>query len=137
MSVHLKCDRCGEQEPTSGVMLFAELTGPAIPTARPELPEGWRRPRIPNEDGSAWDRELCPGCARALMLFMTGAPLVAERDGRPVPDLGTGARPAQLCPDCGHLRHADPCPDQVAEVGPCGCKTLTPLERMKELGIDD
>lgn len=72
MSVHVKCDRCGTQAQVSGVMLFAGLTGPAIPTARPELPDGWRRPRIPHEDGSSWDRELCPACMSDLTRFMEG-----------------------------------------------------------------
>ena len=137
MSVKIECDRCGAQEQTSGVMLFAGTCGPGIPTARPGLPDGWTRPRLPNEDGSADHRELCPDCKRALLLFMTGAPLVAEKSGQPVPDLGTGARPAQDCPDCGHLRHSGPCPDEVAEVGPCGCMRLASRELMKELGIND
>jgi len=78
MSVHLKCDRCGNQERTSGVMLFAGLTDPAIPTARPELPDGWTRPRLPHEDGSAWDRELCPECKADLIRFMAGAVLAPD-----------------------------------------------------------
>lgn len=72
MSVHLECDRCGFQEQTGSVMLFAGLTGPGIPTARPELPDGWTRPRLPNEDGSADERELCPGCKADLFAFMKG-----------------------------------------------------------------
>jgi ribosomal protein L32 len=167
VSVHVKCDRCGSQEKTSGVMLFAGLTGPGIPTARAELPDGWRRPRIPHEDGSAWDRELCPDCTADLFRFMAGAVLApdeadecpdcghvhvgkrcmhrgpagycrcVERSSAPAPDLGTGPQPDQVCPDCGYLRHGDPCSDQVPEVGPCGCKLLTPRAQRKELGIDD
>lgn len=169
MSVKVECDRCGTQEKTPGVMLFAGHCGPGIPTARVELPDGWRRPRIPHEDGSAWDRELCPDCTADLFRFMDGAVLAPdEADACPdcdhvhpggvcraltmpgapgdvdecgctegVPDLGTGARPDQICPDCGHLRHGDTCPDPVPEVGPCGCKLLTPREQRKELGIDD
>ncbi|MFH8805195.1 hypothetical protein ACH4F6_37595 [Streptomyces sp. NPDC017936] len=75
MSVHLECDRCGQQEQTSSVMLFAGTCGPGIPTARPELPAGWVRPRLPNEDGSADYRELCPGCRTDLLNFMKGVAL--------------------------------------------------------------
>jgi hypothetical protein len=149
MSVLVKCDRCGNQEKTSGVMLFAGLTGPAIPTARPELPDGWTRPTLPHEDGSAWQHELCPACKADLIRFMAGAPVVEDSElasqvmglakpgGRPAPDLGTGTRPDQICPDCGHLRHSGSCPDQVPEKGSCDCGLLTTLRRMKELGIDD
>ena len=77
MSVLLECDRCGEQEKTSSVMLFAGLTGPSIPTARPELPDGWTRPRLPTEDGELRDRELCPGCKADLIAFMVGRPFAA------------------------------------------------------------
>jgi hypothetical protein len=73
VSVLLECERCGAQEKTSSVMLFAGLTGPGIPTARPELPDGWTRPTLPHEDGSAWPTELCPQCKRDLLAFMDGA----------------------------------------------------------------
>lgn len=121
MSVKLECDRCGAQEKTSGVMLFAGLTGPAIPTARPELPDGWTRPRLPAEDGSAWDRELCPTCKRALLDFMAGAQL----DEATRPD-----RPAEDCPDCGHVAHSKPCreltmPGAPGDVDECGCGETT------------
>jgi hypothetical protein len=72
MSVHLECDRCGFQEQTGSVMLFAGLTGPGIPTAKPELPDGWTRPRLPTEDDELRDRELCPGCKADLFAFMRG-----------------------------------------------------------------
>lgn len=130
----MECDRCGFQEQTSGVMLLARIVGPGIPSMRPELPDGWTRPRLPNEDGSADDRELCPGCKADLFRFMAGAQVTDTRDADRVAD---EALSAQVCPGCGHLRHSDACPDYVAEVGACGCKELTPRERMKELGIDD
>jgi hypothetical protein len=123
----LECDRCGFQEQTGSVMLFAGLTGPGIPTARPELPDGWTRPRLPTEDGELRDRELCPGCKGDLFAFMRGVAI----PGRTVQSAGE-----QVCPGCGHLRHSDPCPDHVPGVGPCGCKELTSRERMKELRID-
>lgn len=112
MSVKLECDRCGVQEQTSGVMLFAGLTGPAIPTARPELPDGWTRPRLPHEDGSAWDRELCPKCKADLIRFMAGA-LIAPDE-------------ADECPDCGHVHPGTSCreltmPGAPGDVDECGC----------------
>jgi hypothetical protein len=172
MSVNVECDRCGFQEQTSGVMLFAGLTGPAIPTARPELPDGWTRPALPTEDGELRKQELCPGCKADLFRFMAGARVV---DVQPIPVRSTVCRSCghashdkpcreltmpgapgdvdecgclagvdtaealseQLCPDCGHLRHSDPCPDHVSEVGPCGCKSLTPRNEMERLGVDD
>lgn len=117
MSVKLECDRCGAQERTSGVMLFAGLTGPAIPVARPELPEGWTRPRLPHEDGSAWDHELCPACRSDLIRFLAGA-LIA-------PDV------ADECTDCGHLRHGTRCrelvmPGPPGDVDECGCVSGAP-----------
>jgi hypothetical protein len=144
MSVHLECDRCGFQEQTGSVMLFAGLTGPGIPTARPELPVGWTRPRLPTEDDELRDQELCPGCKADLFAFMRGVAV----PGRTVPvevcqgcghhaGEGCGCPPNRICPGCGHLRHADPCPDHVSEVGPCGCKELTTRKQMKELGIYD
>jgi hypothetical protein len=72
VSVYLECDRCGEQEKTRGVMLFAGLTGPSIPVARPELPDGWTRPTLPTKDGERREAELCPGCTTDLLAFMTG-----------------------------------------------------------------
>ena len=131
MSVKIECDRCGAQEQTSGVLLFAGLTGPAIPTARPGLPDGWTRPTLPEPDGSKWERELCPDCTADLIRLMAGAVLAPDEADEQM------ERPDQICPDCGHLRHSDPCPDEVSEVGPCGCRTLTPRSKMERLGIDD
>lgn len=112
MSVKLECDRCGNQEKTSGVMLFAGLTGPAIPTARAELPDGWTRPRLPHEDGSAWDHELCPQCKADLIRFMAGARLAPDE--------------ADECPDCSHVHSGKPCreltmPGAPGDVDECGC----------------
>lgn len=118
MSVHLECDRCGFQEQTSSVMLLAGTCGPGIPTVRPELPAGWTRPRLPNADGSADERELCPGCRAELLLFMTGAPVI---DVRPT------AAQTSVCRDCGHLVHeSTECPALTMPDGPgsartCGC----------------
>lgn len=181
MSVKVECDRCGAQEKTDSVMLFTRLVGPGLPKHQVPLPDGWTRPMMPNEDGSADERELCPACRADLVRFMDGQPVVDDselastvmriadpkvcracghrtHDGTPcceltmpgapgdvdecgctegVPDLGTGTRPAQICPDCGHLRHRDSCPDPVPEKGPCGCSRLTPHKLLKELGIDD
>lgn len=72
MSVLLECDRCGEQEKTGPVMLFAKLVGPGIPSARPELPDGWTRPSLPTADGEIREVELCPGCKADLFAFMAG-----------------------------------------------------------------
>lgn len=127
MSVKLECDRCGAQETTGSVMLLAGHCGPGIPTARPELPDGWTRPRLPHEDGSAWDQELCPACTADLFRFMTGLPVIGAL---------LSSRPSAICPGCGHLRHSVRCPDQVSEVGPCGCLDLTPANELKERGID-
>lgn len=80
MSVLLKCDRCGAQEQTSGVMLLAGHCGPGIPSLRPELPDGWTRPRLPNEDGSEDDRELCPQCKADLFRFMAGQPVIDDSE---------------------------------------------------------
>lgn len=123
MSVHLECDRCGFQEQTSGVMLLAGHCGLGIPTVRPELPDGWTRPRLPNEDGSADERELCPGCKADLFAFMRGVatPGRADEAQQPATCCACGR-----CPDCGQHRDGEG----------CGCKELTPRERMKELGID-
>lgn len=119
MSVHLECDRCGFQEQTSSVMLFAGTVGPGIPTARPELPDGWTRSRLPAEDGSAWDRELCPGCKAELLRFMAGAPVV---------DIRSVSEQSAVCRGCGHLVHqGTECPALTMPDGPgpartCGCK---------------
>ena len=85
MSVLLECDRCGEQEKTHGVMLFAGLTGPSIPTARPELPDGWTRPTLPTPDGELRAIELCPGCKAALFAFMAGRLAVTPAVEEPTP----------------------------------------------------
>lgn len=116
MSVKLECDRCGVQEKTSGVMLFAGLTGPSIPTARPELPDGWTRPTLPHEDGSAWKHELCPDCKADLFRFMAGQPVI---------DLPLPA--SKVCRACGHGAHAgEECreltmPGPPGDVDYCGC----------------
>lgn len=128
MSVYLKCDRCGAQEKTRAVMLFAGMAGPDISTARPELPDGWSRPTLPDPDGQAHQRELCPLCKSDLFRFMTGQPVIDAPLPVPAP---------QFCPDCDHLRHSVKCRDYVTEVGACGCPTLTTKEAMKELGIND
>ena len=118
MSVHLECDRCGFQEQTSSVMLFAGTCGPGIPTARPELPAGWARIRLPNEDDELRDRELCPGCKADLLRFMSGAQVI---DVRPA-----AVRPDAVCRACGHLTHDRPCraltmPGAPGDVDECGC----------------
>lgn len=105
MSVQLECDRCGFQEQTSGVMLFAGLTGPGIPTARPELPHDWTRPRLPTEDGELRDRELCPGCKEALLRFMDGAAIDK----------------ADECTDCGHVHPGRRCMSPAPGGYCCGC----------------
>ncbi len=116
MSVKLECDRCGVQEQTSGVMLFAGLTGPSIPTARPELPDGWTRPTLPHEDGSAWQHELCPACKADLVRFMAGQPVIDT----PLPS-------PRVCRACGHGTHAgEECreltmPGAPGDVDYCGC----------------
>lgn len=141
----MECDRCGFQEQTRSVVLFTGFTGPGIPTARPELPDGWTRPRLPTEDGELRDREMCPGCKEALLRFMGGAQVTDVRPAAGTVCRGCGHHSGEgcgcpsrlLCPGCGHLRHSDTCPDHVSEVGPCGCKELTSRHRMKELGIDD
>lgn len=78
MAVYLECDRCGEQEMTGSVMLFAGLTGPAIPTARPKLPDGWTRPQLPTEDGERRHQDLCPDCRADLLAFMRGSAVETE-----------------------------------------------------------
>lgn len=114
MSVHLECDRCGFQEQTRSVMLLAGLAGPGIPSMRPELPDGWTRPRLPNEDGSADDRELCPGCKADLFAFMRGV-VVPGRTAQ-----------TAVCRGCGHATHDKPCreltmPGAPGDVDECGC----------------
>lgn len=113
----MECDRCGFQEQTSSVMLLVRLVGPGIPSVRPELPDGWTRPRLPNEDGSADERELCPGCKADLFAFMRGAAVV-----RP----GT----TDVCRGCGHTVHDKPCreltmPGAPGDVDECGCDGRT------------
>ena len=115
MSVQMECDRCGFQEQTSGVMLFAGLTGPAIPTARPELPQGWTRPALPTEDGELRKRELCPGCKADLFAFMRGV-AVPGRTAQ-----------AAVCRGCGHAAHNKTCreltmPGAPGDVDECGCE---------------
>ncbi|QDN64407.1 hypothetical protein [Streptomyces sp. S1D4-14] len=117
MTVKLECERCGNQEQTSGVMLFAGLTGPAIPTARPELPYGWTRPKLPREDGSAWYTDLCPACKADLLRFMAGAVLALDE--------------ADACTDCAHHKHVKPCreltmPGAPGDVDECGCTEGVP-----------
>lgn len=142
MSTVLECDRCGFQEQTGSVMLFAGLTGPGIPTARPELPDGWTRPLLPTEDGELRHRDLCTGCKTDLFGFMRGVAVPGQARGEAVcrgcghhAGEGCGCPPRLLCPGCGHLRHGGPCPDHVPEVGPCGCKELTSRDELVKLGI--
>lgn len=118
MSVQLECDRCGFQEQTSGVMLLARFVGPGIPSLRPELPSGWTRPRLPNEDGSADDRELCPGCKADLFRFMAGGQVVDT--------------PPTVCRGCGHHEgEGCGCPPQRVSICPtCG---PMPLEQHPSL----
>lgn len=78
MSVHLECDRCGQQEQTGDVMVLARLVGPGLPTVRPELPDGWTRPQLPTEDGELRHRDLCPGCKADLFAFMRGLAVPGE-----------------------------------------------------------
>lgn len=75
MSYLAKCDRCGTQEPVKGVMVAAPAR--LLPTLRPELPDGWSRYRLPDADGSAWDRELCGNC-RADLIGWLGEPATHE-----------------------------------------------------------
>lgn len=131
MSVKVECDRCGELERTEGMVLFARLIGPGIPKHQVPLPDGWTRPALPTEDGELRERELCPQCQADLLRFMGGAVLASDLDD------GRMESPDQVCPHCQHLRHAEPCPDPVPEVGPCGCKIVTPRGVLKELGIGD
>lgn len=120
MSVYLECDRCGEQEKTRGVMLFAGLTGPSIPTARPELPDGWTRPSLPTEDGELRKLDLCPGCKADLLAFMAGrvaalCPPVRPATAVPAPTpartpgdaLGGRQRPPQGRAGAGTVPEAD------------------------------
>jgi hypothetical protein len=124
MSVKVECDRCGAQEQTSGVMLFAGLTGPSIPTAWTELPDGWTRPTLPAEDGSARKRELCPECKVDLLRFMAGAPVID--DSEQASRLMRIASP-KVCTDCGHRAHeGTTCreltmPGAPGDVDECGC----------------
>lgn len=126
MSVKLECDRCGAQERTSGVMLFAGLTGPAIPTARPELPDGWTRPTLPHEDGSAWQHELCPQCKADLIRFMAGQPVIDDSE---LASRVMGVASPQVCRACGHKAHdGTACrqlimPGAPGDVDECGCLT--------------
>jgi hypothetical protein len=103
MSVHLECDRCGFQEQTGPVMLLSGTCGPGIPAARPELPDGWTRPRLPNEDGSADERELCPGCKADLFAFMRGVAVPG------------GTAPAEVCRELTM-------PGAPGDVDECGCE---------------
>lgn len=123
MSVYLKCERCGTTERTGSVMLFAGLTGPGIPTARPELPDGWSRPCLPTEDGELRYKDVCPSCRAALLLFMTGAPLTAEGSGADDSEQASrlmGLAPS-VCHGCGHKPHDGICAARVAETGHCAC----------------
>jgi hypothetical protein len=121
MSVHLKCERCGFQEQTSGVMLLAGTYGPGIPVARPELPDGWARPRLPNEDGSADERELCPGCKADLFAFMRGAAVPGREPDADLPHEAQRSAVCQACgrcPDCGVHHDGEGCgspPRKTAE----------------------
>jgi hypothetical protein len=70
----IKCDRCGTEEETKGTTVAAPpLMAAMVPAFRETaLPDGWRRPTLPQRDGSAWKKDLCPGCVNALWLFMEG-----------------------------------------------------------------
>ncbi|MFD8226932.1 hypothetical protein ACFV16_22475 [Streptomyces massasporeus] len=114
MSVLLECDRCGAQEQTRDVMLFAGLTGPGIPTARPELPDGWTRPTLPTEDDELRGSHLCPGCKTDLLNFMNGVAIPG------------GTSSADVCRGCGHAAHNEPCreptmPGAPGDADECGC----------------
>jgi hypothetical protein len=88
MATMIRCDRCGVQETTKGTMV-----GAAIPVFRETpLPDGWRRPVLPQEDGSAWKRDLCPGCVNALWKFMES----------PAWFDGPAEAADEPCPSCGH-----------------------------------
>lgn len=127
MSVHLKCDRCGAQEKTSGVMLLAGHRGPGIPSLRPGLPDGWTRPRMPNEDGSAGDRELCPQCKADLFRFMAGQPVIDDSElASQVMGVTSPLNARGNCHGCGHTPHTAPCreltmPGAPGDVDECGC----------------
>lgn len=131
MSVKLECDRCGVQEQTSGVMLFAGLTGPSIPTARPELPDGWTRPKLPREDGSAWYTDLCPSCKAELLRFMAGH-AIHYSVGVPQPEKpGSRTNARGNCFGCGHAPHTGQCreltmPGAPGDVDECGCTEAVP-----------
>lgn len=74
MATMIKCDRCGTEEETKGTTVAAPpLMAAVVPAFRETaLPDGWRRPTLPQRDGSAWKKDLCPGCVNALWLFMEG-----------------------------------------------------------------
>lgn len=75
MATMIKCDRCGAEEETKGTGVVQG--GPGILAGVPAfrktaLPDDWRRVPMPQRDGSAWDKELCPPCVNALYAFMEG-----------------------------------------------------------------
>lgn len=117
MSVHLHCERCGDQEKTSPVLLLARLVGPGIPSYRPEIPDGWTRPQLPTENGELLYKDLCPACKEDLFRFMAGATLALD--------------PADECTDCGKPRsETTSCRLQAPKGSPqemcdCGCTGAT------------
>lgn len=75
MATMIKCDVCGIEEETDGVMLPNPLTGPLpIPFLRPRLPEGWRRTGVPMPDGERREKELCPADVKTLWALFGIAP---------------------------------------------------------------
>lgn len=82
MATMIKCDACGTEEETDG-MMFA---GPIV--LRPRLPEGWRRTGVPMPDGERREKELCPADVKTLWALFGIAP-----PAEPDPD---------ECVRCGH-----------------------------------
>lgn len=68
----VKCDRCGAEEETGDVT--AGVPGGTLPGVfrKVVLPDAWQRAKVPAEDGSAWEKHLCPKCVNALRQFFQG-----------------------------------------------------------------
>lgn len=64
MAIMIRCDVCGAEEETDGVMIPAPVMG--LPFLRPKLPEGWRRAGVPMPDGERREKEICPDDLRSL-----------------------------------------------------------------------
>lgn len=113
MAVMIKCDACGAEEETDGVMLAAPVMG--LPFLRPKLPEGWRRTGVPMPDGERREKELCPDDLKRLWAL-----------------LGIEVPPDEVCVRCEHSSDmhsgAHGCVDQG---GACGCE-LGPVECLDE-----